>query len=315
MAFAMSGKTEAVLDPEIAAVLEMLKGAPPMDTMEIGALRASMIPMPVAARPPVGSINDIALPGGLAARIYQPVARQCDSLIVFFHGGGFVLGSIETHDHLARGLCIAAGCAVLSLDYRLAPEHRFPAATDDCLLAARWARDNAASLGASSRRIVLAGDSAGGNLATVTTMRLRDGGLPQVSGQLLGYPVADYHTPPTPSYIENASGYSLTRAAMIRFWNDYVSSEAEAFHPHASPLRSTDLSGLPPALILTAQFDPLRDEGEVYAAKLKDSGVPVRLIRYDGLIHGFLRMAAVSARARQSFTEIGEWVRSLPPGA
>jgi acetyl esterase len=303
------------LDPEIAAVLETLRNAPPMDSMEIGALRANMAPVPLAARPPVGSVEDRILPDGLPIRIYQPAERRCMNLIVFFHGGGFVLGSIETHDPVARRFCSSAGCAVVSLEYRLAPEHRFPAATEDCLSAARWARDNASSLGASPHRIVLAGDSAGGNLAAVTTLRLRDEGYPQPSGQILAYPVTDYHTPPTRSYLDNATGYSLTRAAMIRFWRDYVSNEAQALHPHASPLRASDLSGLPPAFILTAQFDPLRDEGEAYAARLKDAGVPVALIRYEGLIHGFLRMAAVSAKARQAFAEIGTWVRDLRPSA
>lgn len=301
------------LDPEIAAVLETLRNAPPMDSMEIGALRANMAPVPLEARPPVGSVEDRILPDGLPIRIYQPTERRCMGLIVFFHGGGFVLGSIETHDHVARGFCSSAGSAVVSLEYRLAPEHRFPAATEDCLSAVRWARDNASSLGASPHRIVLAGDSAGGNLAAVTALRLRDEGYPQPSGQILAYPVTDYHTPPTRSYLDNATGYSLTRAAMIRFWRDYVSNEAQALHPHASPLRASDLSGLPPAFIMTAQFDPLRDEGEAYAAKLKDAGVPVALSRYDGLIHGFLRMAAVSAKARQAFAEIGTWVRDLPP--
>lgn len=310
----MTEKKAAMLDPEIAAVLETLKDAPPMDRTEIGALRASMLPLPLPLRPPVGSVEDIVIPDGIAVRVYRPAARRCDSLIVFFHGGGFVLGSIETHDHVARGLCEAAGCVVVSTEYRLAPEHRFPAAIDDCLAATRWARDSAESFEASRHRIVLAGDSAGGNLAAVTALRLRDEGYPQASGQILGYPVTDYHTPPRPSYIENATGYSLTRAAMIRFWNDYVSGEAEAHHPYASPIRATDISRLPPALVLTAQFDPLRDEGEDYAARLKEAGVPVTLIRYDGLIHGFLRMAMVSARARLAFAEIGEWVRAVPPG-
>jgi acetyl esterase len=182
----MTQTASAALDSEIATVLEMLKNSPPMESLEIGALRASVVPVPPETRPTVGNLEDRILSGGLPIRIYQPPTPRCDSLILFFHGGGFVLGSIETHDHVARGLCIAAGCAVVSLDYRLAPEHRFPAATDDCLAAARWARHNAASLGSTARRIVLAGDSAGGNLATVTALRLREGGFPQVSGQILG---------------------------------------------------------------------------------------------------------------------------------
>ena len=301
------------LDPEIATVLEKLKDMKPMDQMSVEELRASMVPVPMEARAAVGSVKDGATDAGIAIRAYQPVERKCDSLIVFFHGGGFVIGDLETHDHVCRDLCVASGCAVVAVDYRRAPEHRFPAATDDCLAAARWAAGAADRFGAAADRLVLAGDSAGATLAAVTAIRLRDEGGPRPSGQLLAYPVTDYHTPPTQSYLVNATGYSLTRNAMIRFWSDYLASEVDARHPHASPLRTDDLSGLPPAMVITAEFDPLRDEGDAYAERLARAGVPVTHCREDEVIHGFLRMSLVSRRARETFSQIGEWVRSLSP--
>jgi acetyl esterase len=174
----------------------------------------------------------------------------------------------------------------------------------------RWAAENAASLGIDASRIVIAGDSAGGTLAAVTAIRLRDEGGPKVRAQVLIYPVTHYHTPATASYLENASGYSLTRAAMIRFWSDYVRDEQEALDPHASPLREPNLSGLPPALVQTAEFDPLRDEGDKYAHRLLDAGVPVELWRQQGLIHGYFRMALASTRAREELAGTAAWIAS-----
>lgn len=301
-----------MLDPVMATVLEQLKAFKPMEQMTLAEMRAFVAPMPIEKRPPVGSVEDIAIADGILARLYRPAGPRSDDLIIYFHGGGFVIGSIETHDHVARDLCRAASCTVLSVDYRLAPEHRFPAAPDDCLAAARWAAENAATLGISPQRIILSGDSAGANLAAVTALRLRDEGGQQAAGQVLVYPVTAYHIPPTPSYLANAKGYSLTRASMIRFWDDYVASEADTRHPHAAPLLAKNLSGLPPALVLTAEYDPLRDEGEAYAARLEEAGVPTKLVRHDGMIHGFLRMAAISERAAAAFADIAAWIRALP---
>lgn len=302
------------LDSQIADVLRALEGVPPMETMPLDQLRASMVYPPPDKRTPVGEVTELTIPCAthtIAARLYRPVAAHGGGLTVFFHGGGFVIGSLETHDHVCRDLCVHSGAAVLSVDYRLAPEHKFPAATDDCLQAVRWAAEHAHGLGLDSNRLVLAGDSAGGTLAAVTSLRLRDEGGPSVRGQVLIYPVTDYHTPPTVSYIENQSGYSLTRAAMIRFWADYLESEHDAAHPYASPLRAADLKGLPPALVLSAEYDPLRDEGEAYAHRLLDAGVPVTLWRHQGLIHGFIRMAALSERAHAALAQTGAWIRQV----
>ncbi|MFD1559527.1 alpha/beta hydrolase [Paraburkholderia silviterrae] len=230
-------------------------------------------------------------------------------MTVFFHGGGFVIGNLDTHDHVCRDLCAGSGAAVIAVDYRLAPEHRFPAAVNDSLEAVRWIGQRAEALSIDPARIVVAGDSAGGNLAAVTALRIRDEGGPALRAQALVYPVTDYHTPPTRSYIDNQSGYSLTRAAMIRFWNEYVANERGTRHLHACPLRAASLAGLPRTLVVTAEFDPLRDEGEAYANRLFDAGVPVTLWRYDGLIHGFFRMGLVCAKAKEGLLRSAAWIR------
>jgi acetyl esterase len=170
---------------------------------------------------------------------------------------------------------------------------------------------HAAELNADPDRLVVAGESAGGNLAAVTALRLRDEGGPRPWGQLLIYPVTDYHTPPTPSYLANANGYLLTRAMMVWFWGHYLNNAGEANHPHASPLRAPDLSGLPPALVITAEFDPLRDEGERYAQRLQQAGVPTQLSRYDGMIHGFLLLSELFEEGRQAMEEAILWLKQV----
>ncbi|MGQ7937573.1 alpha/beta hydrolase [Paraburkholderia sp. D1E] len=305
------------LDPEVAVILESLESAPAMESLSVEALRASLVYPPLERRTMVGEVVDIAMPltgRVLPARLYRPVEAQSDGATVFFHGGGFVIGNLDTHDHVCRDLCAGSGAAVIAVDYRLAPEHRFPAAVDDSLAAVRWIAQNAAAFSLDPSRIVVAGDSAGANLAAVTALRVRDVGGPELRAQVLVYPVTDYHTPPTRSYIDNQTGYSLTRAAMIRFWRDYLLDEHDAAHPHASPLRAVSLSGLPPALVVTAEFDPLRDEGEAYAHRLLDAGVPVTLRRYDGLIHGFFRMGLACARAQEGVLRSAAWIRDAMKG-
>ena len=300
-----------MLDPDMARILDVLNDMKPMEDMTLKELRAFLAPLPKDQRRPVGGFKDVVTPEGIPVRLYTPTQRRSDALLVYIHGGGFVLGSVESHDNVARELCEALGAATISIEYRLAPEHRFPAAPDDCLAGVLWAARNAEALGANPGRIILSGDSAGANLAAVTCLRLRDEGGPAIAGQVLVYPVTDYHTPPTPSYIENADGFALTRSAMIRFWRDYITDPSEQRHPYAAPLNAPNLSNLPPALVLTAEYDPLRDEGEAYAEKLRGAGVPVSLKRYDGLIHGFLRMTAASPRAAESVDQIRNWVEGL----
>jgi acetyl esterase len=207
--------------------------------------------------------------------------------------------------HLAAGI----GCVVVSVDYRLAPEHKFPSGPNDCLAATRWAAANAAALGADPSLMMVAGDSAGGNMAAVTALRIRDEGGPALCGQMLLYPVTDYHTPGTPSYTENANGYGLTRDTMEWFWEHYLVKSAEAENPYASPLRARDLTHLPPAYVISAEFDPLRDEAELYGMQLRAAGVATEIIRRPGMNHGFLFWVGVVAGADAAMAETCAWAR------
>jgi acetyl esterase len=242
-------------------------------------------------------------------RIYTPLGEGPFPLMMFFHGSGFVVCSLDTHDGMARNLCAGTGCVVVSVDYRLAPEAKFPAAPDDCLAATRWAAANAAALGGDPGKMFVAGDSAGGNLAAVTALRLRDEGGPQLLGQLLIYPVTDHYEPGTPSMMENAEGYGLTRVGMMWFWDHYLEHPSHGANPYASPLRAGDWRGLPPALVVTAEYDPLRDEGEYYAERLRQAGVPTEMKRWDGMNHGFFFWPGVVERSGQAMDEACDWVR------
>jgi acetyl esterase len=241
--------------------------------------------------------EDTAIPGPggpIPVRIYRPDIRI--GTLVYFHGGGWVLGNIKTADAVCATLAHRAGATVISVDYRLAPEHRFPAAVEDAWAATTWAHDRRAELG-SAGRLAVGGDSAGGNLSAVVARHARDQGI-EVALQLLVYPVTDADLD-TGSYRDNASGYWLTRDGMAWFWDQYV-PDGDRFHPDASPLRADDLSGVAPALVITAEFDPLRDEGEAYAERLAQAGVDVTLRRYDGLVHGFFRCPAVMAASEDA---------------
>ena len=303
------------VDPQIQAILDGAAGLPGTHTLSVTEARARydalVKVLPPAA--PVASLAERSIdgPGGpLKLRIYTPEGRGPFPVVVFFHGSGFVLCSLDTHDGMCRNLCGGAGVLVVSVDYRLAPEHRFPAAPDDCLHATRWVAAHAGELGGDAGRLVVAGDSAGGNLAAVTALRIRDEGGPKLAGQLLLYPVTAYITSDMPSYAENAEGYGLTRATMEWFWGHYADATA-ASDPHAAPLVAADLSGLPPALIQTAEFDPLRDEGELYADRLRDAGVEVVVTRWDGMNHGFLFWVNLVDGATAAMREACGWVRAV----
>jgi acetyl esterase len=265
-----------------------------------------------AARIAAVSDRVIARPGGgIPLRVYTPLGSGPFPLVVFFHGSGFVVCSLDSHDLMARNLCGGSGAVVVSVDYRLAPEAKFPAAPDDCLLATRWVAEHAGELNGDPARIVVAGDSAGGNLATVTALRIRDEGGPRLAGQLLIYPVTDYHSPGTPSYAENAEGYGLTRAGMAWFWHHYLADPRDALHPHASPLRAADLSGLPPALVHTAEYDVLRDEAEHYAERLREAGVAVTMKRWAGMNHGFYFWVGMVDASAAAMDEACAWLRRV----
>ena len=304
------------VDPQIQELLDKGTGVPATHTLSVPEARAQYEARVALMAPPaaVAGVEERSIdgPGGpLRLRVYQPLGDGPFPLLVFFHGSGFVLCSLDTHDGMCRNLCAGARCVVVSVDYRLAPEHKFPAALDDCLFATRWAAQHAAELGADGRRVAIAGDSAGGNLAAAVALRMRDEGGPALRGQLLIYPVTDYHTPGTPSYRENAEGYGLTRDTMIWFWNHYLDEPEHASHPYASPLRAASLAHLPPALVVTAEFDPLRDEGEAYAARLREAGVPAVTSRWDGMNHGFFFWVGVVDRAADAMAESCAWLRGI----
>jgi acetyl esterase len=220
-------------------------------------------------------------------------------LLLFLHGGGFFLGSPHSHGPVARELAARAGRVVVSVDYRLTPEHAFPAAVDDCYAALQWVAEHAGELGGDPAHLAVAGDSAGGNLTAVLALRARDEGGPAIEAQALIYPVTDSACD-TISMRDNAEGYMLTADAMEWMWGMYVPDEAGRSHAYVSPLRAPDVSGLPRAIVITAEFDPLRDEGEAYAARLVDAGVPVQQVRFDGMIHGFVQMLNVTPRAGEA---------------
>jgi acetyl esterase len=304
------------VDPQIQTLLDKGTGVPATHTLPVDVARAQYEARIALMAPPAAIAGTRELitegPGGkLRIRLYTPQGSGPFPLLVFFHGSGFVLCSLETHDGMCRNLCAGAQCVVASVDYRLAPEHKFPAGIDDCLHATRWAAAHAAELGADASRVAIGGDSAGGTMAAVTALRVRDEGGPGLRGQLLLYPVTDYHTPGTPSYEKNAEGYGLTRDTMKWFWNHYLTHPSEGAHPHASPLRAADFTGLPPALVITAEYDPLRDEGELYAERLRRAGVSTALSRYDSVNHGFMFWVGLVDKAGAAMNQAVHWLRGV----
>ncbi len=260
---------------------------------------------------PIASMADFKVPGvdgEVPIRTYAPRNGAPLPALVYYHGGGWVLGDVETHDGICCELANRAECMVVSVDYRLAPEHKYPAAVDDAYAATAWVFEQAAQLGIDPRRIAVGGDSAGGNLATAVALMARDRAAFRPAYQVLVYPVTDYSFD-TPSYCENAEGYQLTREAMRWFWTQYLTQPSDGRQPYASPLRAESLGNLPPALVLTAEYDPLRDEGEAYARRLEEAGVPVTLTRYPGMIHGFFRRTHQFDQARAAVTEVAETLK------
>jgi acetyl esterase len=261
----------------------------------------------------VDRVETLEIPGpagAIPARLYVPHGFATPGpLVVFFHGGGHVIGDLDTHDQPCRFIAKESDAAVLAVDYRMGPEHRFPAAVDDALAAFRWAVAEAEPLGADPQRIAVAGDSAGGNLATVIAqLAVADGG-PKPAFQALIYPVCDYSVK-RPSYATFATGFFLTREEMDWFRDNYFASEDQHSDPRASPILAEDLSGQPPAYILTAGFDPLRDEGEAYAERLREAGVEVTLKREPDLVHGFINAVGLSRRAREAMEPVAAAIRS-----
>lgn len=302
--------------PVIADMLAQLEemGAPPLSAASPAAARAAYDAAPKPTGDPVHEVRDIAIPGpdgAIPARVYRPSDATDLPVVAFFHGGGWVLSSVEGHDSLARRLAVRSGAIVVSIEYRLAPEHPFPAPHDDCWAATTWLAGNAEEIGGRPGALAVAGDSAGGNLAAGIALRARDEGL-DLTFQLLIYPCID-DVQSRPSMEANATGYFLTAADMAWFWDQFVPA-AERTNPYAVPARATDVTGLAPALVQTAEYDPLRDEGEEWAQRLRGAGVPVEVTRYDGMIHGFVSRWEQIPPAIDAHDEAGAAIRAAFAG-
>jgi acetyl esterase len=299
------------LHPQVVTMLQQLAALNLPPVHEQSPEEARKRPRLPVTPEPVFQIENRHIPGPggpLGIRIYRPEDRSPLPVLVYFHGGGWVFNSLDSHDHTCRALANASSCVVVSVDYRLAPEHKFPAAVEDAYAAVLWVGREAASFGGDPERLAVGGDSAGGNLAAVAAIRCRDESGPHLCCQLLIYPVTDYGFD-TPSYNRYANGYMLTRNAMIWFWHHYLSDEADGRHPFASPLRARNLAALPPALVITAEYDPLRDEGEAYAARLRECGVPVTLRRYEGMVHGFFNNSPLLDTATEAIHDTAFYLR------
>ena len=308
------------VDPEAQAYLDSTAELGQAPLAELGAVAARRVAVERApglggTLEPVARVEDRKLPGPageIPIRVYWPAAAASAPLpvLAFFHGGGWVTGDLDTHDSACRGLANRAGCLVVAVDFRCAPEHRFPAALDDCWAATEWLAREGATLGGDPARLAVAGDSAGGNLAAAVALRSRDRGGPPLAAQLLVYPVLDFDLE-TASYRANATGYGLTRESMRWYWEQYLGEVGEGAEvsPDAAPLRARDLFDLPPALVITCELDPLLDEGVAYAKRLAAAGVPVEHLNEPGMIHGYFRMAGVIGRARKSWDDCGRFLR------
>ncbi len=305
------------LDPKVIALLTAIEAAadPAIDSIPLDVAREQVEKGYARMKIPkkhVGSVRNIKIPGSAAEiplRIYTPEGLGPYPVILFFHGGGWVLFDLDAYDPICSHLCALSGCVVVSVDYRRSPEYKFPAATDDCLAATKWVSGKIATLHGDPGRIFLAGDSAGGNLAAVTAMRIFNQGGPAIKGQILIYPVTDYYKPEKNSFFEFANGYSLTKDALIWFWDKYLNSEEDSGNPYVSPLRATSLSGLPSSIVIVSGYDPLRDEAIAYAKRLEQEGVNVCLSVYEGMIHGFVSYLGILKQAKSAIEEISGWVK------
>ncbi|MGI9324232.1 MAG: alpha/beta hydrolase [Pseudomonadales bacterium] len=294
------------LDPDTKQLLDMLSemGMEDFSTMTPEQARGLPLMAPPGSPTAVASVEDRSLAtgaGNIPVRVYQPESPSGAGL-VYFHGGGWVVGNLDSHDETCRRLCAGAALAVVSVDYRLAPETPYPGPLDDCFAATAYVAHNGTEFGIDPQRLAVGGDSAGGNLAAAVALKARDRQGPELAFQLLIYPVTDADFK-RPSCIENADGYFLTTRAMQWFWDHYVPEPARRKEAYAAPLQAENLANLPPALVQTAEFDPLRDEGEAYVARLRTAGNQVSHSRYDGLVHGFFGMQDAVAAARPAMAE------------
>ena len=314
------------LDPDVKAALDKkaAAGGPAQHEVDPKELRARQEGLQRLPGPEVAAVSDHAVPGphgDVPVRVYVPIIphpnplpegegnREPLPVCMWFHGGGWIYGSVDSNDATCRALANAAGAIVVSVDYRLAPENKFPVPFDDSYVATAWAAENAASFGGDPSRLAVAGMSAGGNLAATIALRARDEGGPALVHQSLIYPVLDRDFE-RPSYAENGSAYYNLPLEMVQYcWDSYLSSEADGTNPYAKPMAAEDVSGLPSAFVLTVQYDPLRDEGEAYAERLRAAGVPAEVSRYDGVVHGFFNMGIPFARTSEAVDEVAADLR------
>jgi acetyl esterase/lipase len=311
-----------VLDPDAAAVYKAFQeaGRPPYENgtaVEARAMYLAARPVSNPEPPELESARPLTIPaphGAIPARIYTPkTLRKTDGLapcLVFYHGGGWVIGDLDSHDVVCRKLAHEGELIVISIDYRLAPEHKFPAAVDDAITAVKWVAANARDLGVDASRVMVGGDSAGGNLAAVTALAARDGDGPKLAGQVLIYPATDFAMK-HPSHSEPETSILLTHSVIKWFCNHYLNGPADIDNWQASPARAKTLTGLPPAYLLTAGADPLRDEGDEYAARLKQAGVPVTYKHFPGQFHCFFTMGKLLQQANVAASDIASWLKSL----
>jgi acetyl esterase len=313
------------LDLQAVEFLDKLQRsrAPALHMLSPEDARALVVPLRMP-REPVERIDNRMIDGpdvDLRLRIYHPHDASTGAggsspqdgvsrpIVVYFHGGGWVVGSIASHDALCRRLCNQSACIVISVDYRLAPEHKFPAAVDDCLATTQWASDHAVELGGDPGRLAVAGDSAGGNLAAVVALLARERGGPAIARQVLIYPITDY-MPDFDSYRRNGRDFFLTTETIAWFWEHYLGDPQQGGDWRASPIRAADLTGLPPALLLVAEFDPLYDEGIAYAERLESAGVAVSRVVCTGQLHGFIRRLDLFDSASIAIAQLSDDLRT-----
>jgi acetyl esterase len=309
----VDAKLQAILDAGKALGRKPVELQTPAEARaERAEMMAQFVPMPEYAGVRVEDRVIFAGEREIAVRVYRPAAVDASlPVIVFFHGGGFVVCTLETHDPYCRALATEAEVMVVSVDYRLAPEHKFPAGLEDCLAATEWVLVHAGELRADGSRVFVAGDSAGGTMAAVVALLLRDKGVTGLVGQILIYPVTAHYDPPTASYLEMAEGYGLTRKGMMWFWDHYLKDKSEAADFRAAPLLAASLRGLPRAFVVTAEYDVLRDEGQAYAKRLEEAGVDVTRVFAEGMNHGFA--CSVSEfpflpQARDLLRRVAKWI-------
>ena len=302
-------KAKALLTAIIAAGDPEVQFLPATEARALVHSRYEKLDLPLKE---VESITDFSVPGpggDLLLRVYTPNGTGPFPVLVFIHGGGWVLFRPKHYDSVCTHLCAGASCIVVSVDYRLSPETKFPGALDDCMEALRWVSLHAGSVNGDPSRIIISGDSAGGNLTAAVALRNRDENGPKLLAQVLIYPATAWYEPATDSFKEFADGFSLTAASLVWFWDQYLGSNEMCTNPYVVPMNAGDHGGLPEALVLVSGYDPLRDEGILYAEKLEHTGVKTTLLDYESMIHGFLSYLGILDQAETAITRICGWMK------